>query len=498
MAFRHLTAEEAASYINNGDAIGFSGFTAAGAPKSIPVAIAARAEKFHAEGKEFKIRMFTGASTGGNLDGVLAKADAIAFRTPYQSNKDLRTAINTGKAPYADLHLSLMAQNLRYGYFGKVKWGIIEAADITDDGEIILTTGVGIIPTVAQMCEGIFIELNAFHQKSLRGIHDIYQPLDPPYRREIPIYKPSDRIGTTVLKVDPKKIIGIVDTNMPDEVKPFTPADDITSKIGQNVADFLIHELKTGFIPKSFLPLQSGVGNIANAVLGALEKSKDVPPFEMYTEVVQDAVIGLMESGKCKFASGCSLTMSEKAITEMYSHMDFFHSRIALRPSELSNNPEVVRRLGVIAMNTALEADIYGNVNSSQVLGTKMMNGIGGSGDFTRNAYISIYSCPSVAKGGAISAIVPMVSHVDNSEHSVSVIITEQGIADLRGKCPADRAKAIIDNCVHPDYKEMLRDYIKICHKGQTSHNLAAAFGMHIQFEKTGNMKDTNWADFNK
>lgn len=94
-------------------------------------------------------------------------------------------------------------------------------------------------------------------------------------------------------------------------------------------------------------------------------------------------------------------------------------------------------------MNTALEADIFGNVNSTHVTGTKMMNGIGGSGDFTRNAYLSIFTCPSTAKGGKISAIVPMVSHLDHSEHSVQVLITEQGVADLRGKSPIQRAHAI-------------------------------------------------------
>ena len=498
MALRFMTAEEAASYINNGDNLAFSGFTAAGAPKVITVSLAEKAAKLHAEGKEFKVGMLTGASTGDSLDGVLAKADAVKFRTPYQSNKDMRSSINDGRAPYFDQHLSHLPQNLRYGYYGGIKWAIIEAADVTENGEILLTSGVGIAPTAVNMAEGIFIELNSYHQKSLRGMHDLYTPLDPPYRREIPIYKASDRIGEQILKVDPSKILGVVETNHPDEVGAFAEGDAVTQQIGQNVANFLSHELKTGFIPSSFLPIQSGVGNIANAVLGALEKDKAIPPFEMYTEVIQDSVIGLMESGKCKFASGCSLTLSKTAMDEMYSHIDFFHSRVVLRPQEISNNPEVARRIGIIAMNTALEADIYGNINSTHVLGTKMMNGIGGSGDFTRNAYVSIYSCPSVAKGGKISAFVPMVSHLDHSEHSVSIIITEQGIADLRGKSPIERAKTIIENCVHPDYKEQLRDYMKICAKGQTPHNLAAAFGMHTQFQETGDMHNVDWSKYTK
>ncbi len=127
------------------------------------------------------------------------------------------------------------------------------------------------------------------------------------------------------------------------------------------------------------------------------------------------------------------------------------------RPAEISNNPEVIRRLGVIAMNTALEADIFGNINSTHVVGTKMMNGIGGSGDFTRNGYLS--SSPALRhKGGVISNIVPMVSHVDHSEHSVDIIVTEQGIADLRGKDPVQRAYEIINNCAHPAYRPLLLD----------------------------------------
>lgn len=498
MALKFISAEEAASHINNDDIVGFSGFTAAGAPKVIPGAIARKATALHAEGKEYKIGMITGASTGDSLDGELARAEAIKFRTPYQSTPDLRKAINSNKALYFDQHLSHVAQNLRYGFYGKVKWAIIEAADVTEDGEIVLTTGVGISPTIAEQAEGLFIELNAYHSKNLRGIHDIFKPLDPPYRREFGVYKASDRIGSTVLKVDPAKIIGIVETNHPDEVGAFTESDEVTKTIGRNVANFLVGELKAGRIPKEFLPLQSGVGNIANAVLGALDEAADIPPFEMYTEVIQDSVIDLMKSGKCKFASGCSLTLSSPALNEMYSNMDFFHPKLVLRPQEVTNHPEIARRIGIIAMNTALEADLFGNVNSTHVLGRKMMNGIGGSGDFARNAYMSIFTCPSVAKNGAISAIVPMVSHLDHSEHSVSVLITEQGIADLRGKAPIEKANLIIDNCVHPDYKEQLREYLKMGGNAQTPHTLSAAFGMHIQFEKTGDMRNIDWKEYVK
>src|SRR6185295_10484265 len=85
--------------------------------------------------------------------------------------------------------------------------------------------------------------------------------------------------------------------------------------------------------------------------------------------------------------------------------------RIILRPQEISNHPEVIRRLGCLAMNGMIEADIYGNVNSTHLMGSSIQNGIGGSGDFARNAYISMFVTPSTAKGGLISCIVPMASH---------------------------------------------------------------------------------------
>ena len=488
-----MTAEEAASYINNGDVVGFGGFTPAGCPKVVPTAIAKRAEALHAEGKEFKIGMYTGASTGDSLDGALARANAIAFRTPYQSNKDLRNALNNGQAEYFDMHLSHLAQELRYGFLPKPKFMIIEACLVTDDGEIVPTTGVGNAPTLCRLADHIIVELNHAQPEALRGLHDIYEPKDPPYREAIPVYHVADRVGSDCIKVDPSKILGIVETNRPNEVGAFTPSDEVTRKIGENVATFLENEMKAGRIPASFLPIQSGVGNIANAVLGALGENPHIPPFEMYTEVIQDAVIDLMKKGDVKYASGCSLTISAEKLEEVFADIDYFKKHVVLRPQEISNNPEVARRLGLITINTALEADIFGNINSTHVLGTKMMNGLGGSGDFTRNAYISIFTTPSMAKGGKISSIVPYVSHVDHSEHSVKILITEYGVADLRGKSPRQRAELIIENCVAPEYKPLLREYLEKAPQGHTPLNLNNCFAMHKELAETGDMHNAKF-----
>jgi len=474
--------------INHDSTIGVSGFTPAGAAKIVPKALAAHARAEHAAGRPFKVAIISGASTGDSLDGELARADAISWRTPYQSNKSLRESINTGKIQFFDMHLSNVSQQVRCGFLGKIHWAIVEACDVTEDGEITLTTSVGISPTVLHKAERVIIELNRFHTPKLRGFHDIYEPLDPPHRKVIPIEKCTDRIGTPTVKIDPKKIVAVVENNAPDEVGGFDAPDAVTDKIGANVANFIAYELAVGRIPREFLPLQSGVGNIANAVLGALGANPDIPKFQMYSEVIQDSVIGLLRSGKCTFATGTSLTIAPNLLQSIYADLEFFRPRLLLRPQELTNNPEMVRRLGIISVNTAIEADIYGNINSTHIMGSSLMNGIGGSGDFTRNAYISIFTCPSAAKGGKISAIVPFVSHLDHSEHSVSVIITEQGIADLRGKSPNERALEIINKCAHPDYRDALMRYHDNAKHGQTNTSLANAFAFHRQFLATGDM----------
>lgn len=496
MSYNFITAQEAAEMIQDGQTLGFSGFTAPGAPKFVTEALAARAVAEHEAGRSFKVNIFTGASTSDHADGALSRANAINMRAPYQNVPDLRKRINAHDCHYFDRHLSEMAQEVRYGFYGGIDWCVIEAADITPAGEILLGCGLGNVPTYAKQAKNIIIELNEKLPKSLYGMHDIVLLQDPPRRREIPIYAANDRIGTPILKIDPAKVRGIVRTNSYDGVKSFTAPDAVSEQIGSNVVNFLIGEYRKGGLPPEFLPLQSGVGNVANAVLYNLGESKELPPFMMYTEVLQDAVLELMKKGKCTFASTCSMTLSDDTEAKLFADMSFFHDKILMRPAEISNNPEVIRRIGVIAMNTALEADIFGNVNSTHVLGTKMMNGVGGSGDFTRNGYISIFSCPSITKGGLISNIVPMVAHVDHTEHSVDIIVTDQGVADLRRKDPVERAYEIINNCAHPMYRPLLLDYLKLGKGGQTPHTLAAAFAFHNAFNETGDMRNADFARY--
>lgn len=493
ISYRIITAEEAASEIPHGSTVGFSGFTPAGAAKVIPKAIARRAREEHERGNPYQIGVVTGASTGDSLDGELTRAEAISFRTPYQSDRYLRGAINTGKIRFFDMHLSMLSQTIRYGFLGDLTYAVVEAASISLDGHIVPTTSVGITDTLCHVADRILIEVNTWHHPDLIGIHDIYQPKDPPHRREIPIYSCRDRAGSETIKVDPGKIVGVVYNEAPDETTAFKKSDAVTQKIGANVADFLSAEIRKGKLPSNFLPIQSGVGNIANAVLGALGENPEIPSFEMYSEVIQDNVIQLVTEGKITFASGTSLTLSPGLLESVQSELSYFKKHIVLRPQEITNHPEVIRRLGIISVNTALELDIWGNVNSTHVMGSDLMNGIGGSGDFTRNAYISLFTCPSTAKDGAISTIVPLVSHQDHNEHSVQVVVTEHGVADLRCLDPTHRARAIIDQCAAPEYRNILHAYHEKAQKGHTPQSLKNAFAMHQAYLDQKDMHTVKW-----
>ena len=503
MEFNKITAAEAAALVKNGQTIGLSGFTPAGTAKMTTAEIAKIAEAEHQAGRPYRISIFTGASTGQSCDGDLSNQQAIDFRAPYTTNPDFRKHVNLNEVNYSDLNLSNMATQLRQGYLGPVNWAIIEACAVErvgDKAHIYLTAAGGIAPTVCRLAtEGIIIELNAFHERSGMGLHDVYEIEDHPFRKPIMICHPGDRIGKPYIEVDASRIVGIVEGNIPDEARSFKDPDPITTQIGQNVADFLVHNMREGKIPPTFLNLQSGVGSGANAVLGALGHSTEVPNFNIYTEVLQDAPVQLMREGRVLSASACSLTVTNECMKGIYRDMDFFKDKLVLRPSEISNNPEVIARIGVCSLNTAIEVDLYGHVNSTKICGTKMMNGIGGSADFTNNAYLSIFTCGSTTKGGAISSIVPFASHIDHTNHFVDAVITEYGVADLRHKSDMQKSEELI-RVAHPDYQPLLRDYLKYAQKngGHTHHCLSAAFGMHDTFLRKGDMRLTAWAEYIK
>ena len=423
MAYRKITAAEGAAMINDGENIGFSGFTPNGVPKAVIRELSKRAIAEHDAGKPFKVGILTGASSCQSLEGDFANANAIKFRAPFSTNADFRRHANLGEIDYEDMHLGHMAERLRRGFYGDIDWAIIEVSAIEDAGDklrIFLTSADGIVPTIVRLAKRVILELNTFHDPRVRYLHDEYECAEYPYRQPIPLLTVGGRIGKEYLELDPSKLVGVVECCIPEEARSFKAVTPETEAIGNHVVDFFLNDIKKGHIPPSMFPIQS----------------------------------------------------------------------------ELSNSAELIHRFGVIAMNTALECDIYGNENSSHVCGSKLMNGIGGSCDYERNGSISIFYTPSTAKNGCISAIVPQCCHIDSTEHDVDVIITEQGIADLRGKGPARRAEEIIENCAHPDYRPLLREYQRIASKGHEPCALRAAFAFHDTLVNKGDMRLTDFGEY--
>lgn len=493
LAAKVTSAERAADFIDNGMTVGMSGFTGSGYPKAVPLALAARIADAHAAGRKLRVKIWTGASTGPELDGALAAADGIELRLPYNSDPVARERINRGEMEYLDMHLSQVAPMAWQGFLGPLDVAVVEIAGIRADGSLIPSSSVGNNKTWLDRAHGVILEVNRWQNPALEGMHDIYYGTAlPPHRVPIPLARPDDRIGQPTFRCDPDKVIAVVETDAPDRNLPFAKPDGRALAIAGHLIEFLEHEVGKGRLPPSLLPIQSGVGNIANAVLSGL---LDAPFADLtaYTEVLQDGMLDLLASGKLRMASCTAFSLSPDAAARLNAEMAQFRDRIILRPQEISNHPEIVRRLGCLAMNGMIEADIYGNVNSTHVMGSRIQNGIGGSGDFARNAYVSIFMTPSTAKGGAISAIVPHVSHVDHIAQDVQVIVTEQGLADLRGLAPRRRAELVIEKCAHPDFRPMLRDYYARALKGsyglQTPMLCGEALAWHQRFVETGTMR---------
>ncbi|CDH51895.1 acetyl-hydrolase [Lichtheimia corymbifera JMRC:FSU:9682] len=502
-----MKAEETLPLFQNGQYLGWSGFTGVGYPKMIPTALADHVEKNNLQGK-MKFNLFVGASTGAETEDRWATLDMIDRRYPHQVGKNIKKGINEGRIRFADKHLSMFPQDLLYGYYTKDKPNnkldvvIVEATAITEDGAIVPGASVGATPELLQMADKVIIEVNT-RIPSFEGLHDLTMGSKPPNRKPYLIMSVEDRIGSTAIPIDQDKIVAIIESDRPDNTGPNTPADANSEAIAGHLIDFLSHEVKMGRLPENLLPLQSGIGNIANAVIGGLAKSpfKDVTVF---TEVLQDTFLEFFDSDKLKFASATSIRFSPEGFDRFYNNWEKYKDRLLLRSQQVSNSPEIIRRLGCIAMNTPVEVDIYAHANSTMVCGSGMLNGLGGSADFLRNSKLSIMHTPSARPSKkdptGISCIVPFATHVDQTEHDLDIIVTEQGLADLRGLCPRDRAQVIIDKCAHPDYKPLLKDYFDFATKrclaagrGHQPHMLDKAFKMHTNLMENGTMKIDSW-----
>ncbi len=478
---RVMSAEAAAELILPGMTLGMSGFGVVGYPKLVPEAIARL-------GKADGLRVFTGATVGTSIDDVLINSGLVDYRGPYQGIKGSRTAVNEGRVGYLDMHLSHMP-TLANRWPGAVDVAVIECAMVTEDG-LVPTTSVGSSTVYVKNAKQVIVELNTGVPENIYGFHDNYVAALPEQPAPIPVCHPMDRAGEPFIACPMDKIAAVVYSDRPDECAPLKPTDDTSRAIAGHIVRFLRDEIRAGRQPASLYPIQSGVGSVANAVLDGL-RDAGFSNLYMYTEVFQDAALEMMKDGILAGASATAWALSREGLDELLGDLDPYRSKLVLRSQEISNHPEVVRRMGLIAMNTPIEFDIFGNVNSTHIMGRNVMNGIGGSGDFARNAGLSVFASSSVAKGGNISCIVPMVSHTDHTEHDTQVFVTEQGLADLRWKSPVERAELIIEQCAHPDYRPMLRDYLARAKRGggNTPILLDEALSWHERYERTGSMK---------
>ena len=447
----------------------------------------------HAAGEPFRVGVWTGASTAPELDGALAEVEGIDLRMPYQSDPITRAQINDGTLEYVDVHLSHVAQMVWEGFFGALDVAVIEVSSITEDGHLVMSSSVGNNVSWIDRAERVILEVNHWQSPEWHGLHDLYLASAlPPNRQPLMITHPGDRIGAPTMPCPIDKVIAVVETDQPDSnAAPHAP-DPQSEQIAGHLLDLYEHEVRIGRLPRQLLPLQSGVGNVTNAVLRGMLDSR-WRGLTAYTEVIQEGMLDLLDAGVLDVASASAITFGPEVAARFNDEVASYRDRIVLRPQSISNHPEVVRRLGLLSTNGMIEADIYGNVNSTHLMGSRMMNGIGGSGDFTRNAFLSCFVSASTARGGAISTIVPMVSHVDHTEHDVHVIITEQGVADLRGLPPRRRARLVIDNCAHPDYRDALHEYVDRAQRDaygkHTPHLLDEALGWHQRYIETGTMQ---------
>jgi succinyl-CoA:acetate CoA-transferase len=489
-----MSADAAAALIPNGARVGMSGFTGAGYPKAVPTALARRALEERLKGKPLKLDVLTGASTGPEQDTMMSLVDSQRFRFPYQGDAVTREKINAGLMEYQDMHLSHAGSLVRHGHYGKIDFAVIEVTRINADGTAVPSSSCGNNNVYLETAEKIILEVNSWQDERLEGMHDIISVSSKHGERQpIPILAADDRKGSKFWTFDVSRVVAIVETNNPDRNAPFKAPEDIHKKIAGHIIDFLQGEVKAGRLSKHLTPLQSGVGNIANAVLVGLNEG----PFEQmlsYTEVIQDGMLDMLDSGKLKAASATAFSVSPEGQVRFNKNIDRYRKQIILRPQEISNSPEVIRRLGCIAMNGFVEADIYGHVNSTHIAGKGIENGIGGSGDFARNSAYTIFMSPATAKDGKISAIVPFATHIDHTEHDVHGIVTEYGFADLRGRSPKEKAKEVIEKCAHPDYRPILWDYVKRSMKNPSAgvhspHMFEEAFAFHTRYLKTGDMR---------
>ncbi|NTX08710.1 MULTISPECIES: acetyl-CoA hydrolase/transferase C-terminal domain-containing protein [unclassified Myxococcus] len=460
-----VPVEEAVKHVTDGNTVAISGFTKSGEPKTFFPALASHLAK---TAPQTRITLLSGASLSEDVEGPMAPF--IGKRGPYMSSSASRRRIHAGEMDFTDVHLSAFARNMMYGFYGDIDVAVVEVSRIRPNGSVILTSSVGVSAEALAKAKKIILEVNT-SVPDYTGFHDIVLPtVHPHVGWPLPLLNVRDRIGNPYVEIDASKVVAVVESRTPDHPVPFKAANATDKRIAQNVVAFLMRCREQFQWGKRLPPIQSGVGNVANAIIGELYAS----PFQkirFWTEVFQDGMLRYVEDdAKFEYASATAVSFSAEGRARFQQMFERCRERLVLRPMWLSNSPEIISRLFVIAMNTPIEVDIYGHVNSTHIDGSRIVNGLGGSGDFFRNAYLSIVHTPSVRKlkdGRTVSCVMPYVRHIDHTEHDIKCVVTEHGYAlnmDIRS--PKRRATDIIDQCAHPHFRPLLHAYLDMAGPG--------------------------------
>lgn len=471
-------AATVAENISSEATIGISGFGSVGYPKLVPEALAAT-------DRDLSITIISGGAVGEEIDTDLVEADIMARRYPYQAQAESRQAINNGSLAFQDRHISMLGDDVAFRRFS-LDVAIVEAIAV-GDGWFIPSTSIGPTPAYVEQADQLIIEVNRSQPLSLQRIHDVYQPDAPPNREPLPLTEASGTIGSPRVSFDEEKLEAVVESNRKDRPYSFRTPGTAERDIAKNLVTFLNAEAQKNPLLQDTVHLQFGVGSIGNALMSVIERIDfDDREIVYFGEVIQDGLLDMLDNNELSAASATSLALSEEGQTRLFDNIDSYAEDIVLRPCNISNSGSLINRFGVVGVNSALEVDIYGNVNSTHINGTHLVNGIGGSGDFSRNCLLSIIALPSTTSGGDISRVVPMVPHVDHTEHDIDVIVTEQGVADLRWLSPKERAETIVEHCAHPEYKAELRRYLDraTSQGGHIPHDLDLAFSWSADTSK--------------
>jgi succinyl-CoA:acetate CoA-transferase len=464
------TPVAAATEIPDDATLVLSGFGRAGYPKAVPLALAE-------SGRNLSLTVISGGSVGDEVDTALVEAGAVARRFPYQATRVARDAVNTGDVAFHDRHISRLGDEVAFGHFGTPDVALVEAVAVGPDW-LVPTTSIGHTPTYVATARHLVVEVNHAQPLALQHLHDVYDRGSPPTRPPIPLSTPGERIGSPRVAFDPDKLLAVVETDRPDTPYTFREPTRTDERIAENLVSFLTREVRENPTLDGALNLQFGVGSLGNALMSAFADADfGDRVVSYYGEVIQDGLLDMLDADRLASASAASLALSADGQRRLFADVEGYADRVVVRNADVSNNPTLIDRFGVVGVNSALEVDLYGHVNSTHVGGTHVVNGIGGSGDFTRTSTLSLIALGSTAKDGRIPRVVPMVPHVDHTEHDVSVVVTEQGVADLRGCSPRERAARLVQ-CAHPDYRDALEAYLDRAAGGggNIPHDLDSAF----------------------